>query len=162
MHTNVRTITVIIIISGALTADKAKGVVPVGINLMYDGTVPKGSGLSSSAAILCSTVLGVLYVNNIMSRFSRMECAQVGIAAEHGVGVRCGGMDQTISMAGMYGMGDGGDDQVDVDTSHSHLHSLPSLSVCQIVYSCWLILLLSLRSTRQLVTDIIGVSWNVG
>lgn len=76
-----------------------------GCDLLYDDTVPHGSGLSSSAAIEVSTAL-------CLATFARetagdsapvdmIEMALIGQKAEHNfIGVKCGIMDQFASAMG--------------------------------------------------------------
>ncbi|KAF9677193.1 hypothetical protein SADUNF_Sadunf08G0082400 [Salix dunnii] len=102
---------------------KSKGVdmgEAVGLDVIVDGTVPTGSGLSSSAAFVCSatiaimaafdvnfpklelestsSVLGIqnalLYCQNFVSK----EIAQLTCECERHIGTQSGGMDQAISV----------------------------------------------------------------
>ena len=77
----------------------------VGADLLYDDTVPHGSGLSSSAAIEVSTAL--LFAtfhnekNNITEDVDMIEMAKISQMAEHHyIGVKCGIMDQFTSAMG--------------------------------------------------------------
>lgn len=70
-----------------------------GFNLMIDGDVPIGAGLSSSAAVECATVyaLNELFQLNI----DKLEMVKMAQKAEHEyAGVRVGIMDQFASMFG--------------------------------------------------------------
>ena len=70
-----------------------------GFNLVIDGDVPLGAGLSSSAAVECATVfaLNELFALGI----SKMEMVKIAQQAEHDfAGVMCGIMDQFASMFG--------------------------------------------------------------
>lgn len=70
-----------------------------GFNLVFDGDIPVGSGLSSSAALECATIfaLNELFSLNI-GKIAMVKMAQL---AEHSfVGVKCGIMDQFASMFG--------------------------------------------------------------
>ena len=62
------------------------------------GNVPIESGLSSSAALSCASILSIsaLYKLNL----SKLDLIKYSIIAEHNVGVMCGGMDQSISILG--------------------------------------------------------------
>ena len=73
-----------------------------GFNLVIDGDVPLGAGLSSSAAVECATVFAL---NELFSLgIDRMEMVQIAQQAEHSyAGVMCGIMDQFASMFGKEG-----------------------------------------------------------
>ncbi|KAI8476482.1 MAG: ribosomal protein S5 domain 2-type protein [Monoraphidium minutum] len=80
---------------------KAKGAdppKPVGLQVMVHGVVPLGGGLSSSAAIVCSSALAVLAVHGV--QLTKGEVADFTCKAERYVGVTSGGMDQAISVMG--------------------------------------------------------------
>ncbi|KAJ2713423.1 galactokinase, partial [Coemansia spiralis] len=72
-----------------------------GLDVLVDGAVPAGSGLSSSAALVCATQLAVQRTNGL--DLSQTELATVAAAAERYVGVNSGGMDQTASIMGRRG-----------------------------------------------------------
>lgn len=70
-----------------------------GFNLVFDGDIPMGAGMSSSAALECATVfaLNELFGLNI----SKIEMVKMAQMAEHEyAGVKCGIMDQFASMFG--------------------------------------------------------------
>ena len=71
----------------------------MGLDVMVDGVVPTGSGLSSSAAIVCSSALAILSVLGV-TRLKKGEVAEFTAMAERYVGVISGGMDQAISIMG--------------------------------------------------------------
>lgn len=74
----------------------------VGCDLLYDCTVPFGSGLSSSAAIEVSTIAALAAAAG--EAFDPVEIALCAQKAEHEfVGVNCGIMDQYISACGKKG-----------------------------------------------------------
>ncbi|KAL5785011.1 hypothetical protein ACOSQ2_007403 [Xanthoceras sorbifolium] len=78
---------------------KAKGVnvgMPVGLDIMVDGTVPTGSGLSSSAAFVCSSTIALMAVFDV--NFPKKEVAQLTCDCERHIGTQSGGMDQAISI----------------------------------------------------------------
>jgi galactokinase len=79
-----------------------KGKTIRGVDVMIDGDVPVGAGMSSSAA-LCSAYGFAL--NEIFGLgFSRMDLAFIGQKTEHTfVGVKCGIMDQFASLHGKKG-----------------------------------------------------------
>ena len=70
-----------------------------GFNLVIDGDVPLGAGLSSSAAVECATAFAL---NELFGLgLTRLEMVQIAQKAEHTfAGVMCGIMDQFASMFG--------------------------------------------------------------
>ncbi|GAX85981.1 hypothetical protein CEUSTIGMA_g13397.t1 [Chlamydomonas eustigma] len=81
---------------------------PMGLQVLVHGVVPTGSGLSSSAAIICSSMLAILAAHNKLTgegaAILKADVADFAAKAEAGVGVQCGGMDQAISMMGVHGV----------------------------------------------------------
>ncbi|RZC71520.1 hypothetical protein C5167_034698 [Papaver somniferum] len=78
---------------------KSKGVdvgVPVGLDVLVDGTVPTGSGLSSSAAFVCSSTIALMAVFDM--NFPKKEIAQLTCECERHIGTQSGGMGQAISV----------------------------------------------------------------
>ncbi|TYI41638.1 hypothetical protein ES332_A01G039800v1 [Gossypium tomentosum] len=78
---------------------KSKGVdvgVPVGLDVLIDGTVPTGSGLSRSAAFVCSSTIAIMAAFGV--NFPKKEIAQVTCDCEQHIGTQSGGMDQAISV----------------------------------------------------------------
>ncbi|KAI8565965.1 hypothetical protein RHMOL_Rhmol02G0002500 [Rhododendron molle] len=78
---------------------KSKGLdvgVPVGLDVMIDGTVPTGSGLSSSAAFVCSSTIAIMAAFDV--NFPKKELAQLTCESERHIGTQSGGMDQAISI----------------------------------------------------------------
>ena len=69
----------------------------VGMDVLVDGTVPSGGGLSSSAAFVCASALAVLRTNG-MEHVSKKELVELAIVSERAVGVNSGGMDQAASV----------------------------------------------------------------
>lgn len=68
-------------------------------NLVFGGDIPKGAGLSSSAALENSVVFGLNELFNL--GLSKLDMILISQKAEHNyVGVRCGIMDQYASMFG--------------------------------------------------------------
>jgi galactokinase len=81
------------------------GVAVGGADLMIDGDVPAGAGLSSSAALECATALALADLFAPDGRPpGRVALARVAFRAEvEAVGMPCGVMDQMISMLGRAG-----------------------------------------------------------
>ncbi len=68
-------------------------------NIVFDGDLPIGAGLSSSAALECAFVFGLNTLFDL--GLSKMEMVHIAQWAEHNfVGVKCGIMDQFASMMG--------------------------------------------------------------
>ncbi|XP_059645867.1 galactokinase-like isoform X2 [Cornus florida] len=83
---------------------KSKGLdvgVPVGLDVIVDGTVPTGSGLSSSAAFVCSATIAIMAALNL--NFPKKEIAQLTCECERHIGTQSGGMDQAISVMAQSG-----------------------------------------------------------
>ena len=71
--------------------------VKTGVDLMIDGHVPLGAGLSSSAALECSVATAVNHLFDL--GFSLEDLARLTQKAENQyVGVPCGIMDQSVSL----------------------------------------------------------------
>lgn len=70
-----------------------------GFNLVIDGNIPVGAGLSSSAAVECATIFAINELFGLgIDTFPMVRMAQL---AEHKfAGVKCGIMDQFASMFG--------------------------------------------------------------
>eukprot|EP00262_Sarcandra_glabra_P015983 TRINITY_DN5053_c0_g1_i1.p1 TRINITY_DN5053_c0_g1~~TRINITY_DN5053_c0_g1_i1.p1 ORF type:complete len:499 (-),score=69.51 TRINITY_DN5053_c0_g1_i1:150-1646(-) len=78
---------------------RSKGIdlgIPVGLDVLIDGTVPTGSGLSSSAAFVCSSTIAIMAVFDV--NFPKKELAQLTCDCERHIGTQSGGMDQAISV----------------------------------------------------------------
>ena len=86
-------------ILGVVDQLQKKGHPVGGFNLVVDGDIPIGAGLSSSAAVECSVVFAL---NEIFELgLSRMQMVPLAQKAEHVfAGVNCGIMDQFASMFG--------------------------------------------------------------
>lgn len=65
--------------------------------------MPLGSGLSSSAALVCASALSVLAAHGLESRVTRGDVATFAAACERYVGTESGGMDQAASIMGESG-----------------------------------------------------------
>lgn len=74
-------------------------IIPVGMDMVVDGTVPAASGLSSSAAFICAAALATLRVNGVSS-ISKRQLTSMAIVSERHLGVFSGGMDQSASVYG--------------------------------------------------------------
>jgi len=77
------------------------GVEVGGLNIAYDGNVPIGGGLSSSAAV--ETSIFVALSNIYKPNISRREAVWLCQKAEHWLGNSCGTMDQYASLFGSEG-----------------------------------------------------------
>ncbi|MEO8769056.1 MAG: galactokinase [Ferruginibacter sp.] len=86
-------------ILGVVDQLQKAGAVLTGFNLLVDGDVPIGAGLSSSAAVECATAFAL---NEIFELgFDRIKLSYMAQKAEHVfAGVNCGIMDQFASMLG--------------------------------------------------------------
>lgn len=76
---------------------KLKGVdvsQPVGLDVLVDGTVLTGSGLSSSTAFVCSSTIAIMAVFGM--NFPKKEIAQLTCQCERHIGTQSGGMDQVV------------------------------------------------------------------
>ncbi|KIY43966.1 Galactokinase [Fistulina hepatica ATCC 64428] len=79
------------------------GALPVPVDLLVTGTVPSGSGLSSSAAMGVASTLTFLAANGHVSerhanRLSKGDLVRMTMSNEQLVGVNSGGMDQAASV----------------------------------------------------------------
>ncbi|GEQ69680.1 hypothetical protein JCM33374_g3354 [Metschnikowia sp. JCM 33374] len=70
-----------------------------GFNALFDGSVPTGGGLSSSAAFCIAATLAVLKVNGVKD-ISKADLTEITVVCEHYVGLSNGGMDQSASING--------------------------------------------------------------
>eukprot|EP00249_Psilotum_nudum_P010289 c22453_g1_i1 orf=282-1847(-) len=77
------------------------GVPYVGFDVLIDGTVPTGAGLSSSAAIVCSSAIAIMAALGL--NFSKAEVAEFTCACERHIGTQSGGMDQAIALMAKIG-----------------------------------------------------------
>ncbi|XP_065863852.1 galactokinase [Euphorbia lathyris] len=74
---------------------------PVGLDVLVDGIVPTGSGLSSSAAFVCSSTIAIMAAFDV--NFPKKEVAQLTCECERHIGTQSGGMDQAISIMAQTG-----------------------------------------------------------
>lgn len=86
-------------IAGVIVEIEKKGHVVPGFDLLVDGNIPQGSGLSSSAAL--EVVTGFAIGETFGLDISKEEVALIGQRAEnHFVGTKCGIMDQFVIAVG--------------------------------------------------------------
>ena len=64
---------------------------PIPVDMLVSGTVPAGSGLSSSAAMVVASTLGFLAVNNKLDGITKGKLVEIAVANEKRVGVNSGG-----------------------------------------------------------------------
>ena len=84
---------------GVLWALRERGVDVPGMDLLVDGRVPLGSGLSSSAALECSVVVAAADLVPAAGRLTRSDLAAACVEAENVVaGASTGGLDQTTAL----------------------------------------------------------------
>ena len=89
-------------IRGVAAILQSQGYEPAGANLIIEGQVPMGAGLSSSASLEVATALALL--SEARSEVSQLELVKMCQRAEHEyVGTRCGIMDQFIAVFGQEG-----------------------------------------------------------
>ncbi|KAF2024182.1 galactokinase [Setomelanomma holmii] len=74
----------------------------IGMDIVCDGTVPSGGGLSSSASVVCTSSLAVLAANGV-DKVDKKELCELAIVSERAVGVNSGGMDQAASVFSLRG-----------------------------------------------------------
>ncbi|KAF1352242.1 galactokinase-like protein [Delphinella strobiligena] len=89
-------------------------------DILADGTVPSGGGLSSSAAFVCASALAVMRAYGVAS-VDKKELVELAIVSERAVGVNSGGMDQAASVFSQRG-------------SALHVSFLPELSATPISF----------------------------
>jgi galactokinase len=86
-------------IRGVAAVLEARGCTLSGANLLVDGRVPMGAGLSSSASLEVATAMALLSVSN--AAVPPLDLAKLCQRAEHEyVGTLCGIMDQFIAIFG--------------------------------------------------------------
>jgi galactokinase len=86
-------------IRGVCWALQEKGVPLQGMELAFGGNIPQGAGLSSSAALEVVTVMVTRALCGL-----ELELSQIALLCQHAenefVGIKCGAMDQFISVMG--------------------------------------------------------------
>nr|P56599.1 RecName: Full=Galactokinase; AltName: Full=Galactose kinase [Candida maltosa] len=70
-----------------------------GMKLTFNGNVPTGGGLSSSAAFCVASTLAIIRANGITD-LTKQDLTRITVVSEHYVGVNTGGMDQCASVCG--------------------------------------------------------------
>jgi galactokinase len=75
---------------------------PKSMNVLMDGSVPAGGGLSSSAAFVSGSALAVMIANGVQN-VDKTALTEIAIVAERAVGVNSGGMDQSASVLSLRG-----------------------------------------------------------
>jgi galactokinase len=75
---------------------------PKSMEVLMDGTVPAGGGLSSSAAFTSASALAVMFGNGETS-VDKTQLTELAIVSERAVGVNSGGMDQSASVLSIRG-----------------------------------------------------------
>ncbi len=89
-------------VRGVLVQFQKRGLEPPGANLLISGDVPIGAGLSSSAAIEVAVAETFRALGDL--EIDRAQIALLSQAAEHEfIGVKCGIMDQFISVLAQLG-----------------------------------------------------------
>lgn len=72
------------------------------MQVLVDGAIPPGSGLSSSSAFVCASALATLRANGA-EKIIKRELVELAIVSERAVGVNSGGMDQAASVSSTRG-----------------------------------------------------------
>ena len=89
-------------ILGVIDQIQKSGVTLSGFNLLVDGDIPIGAGLSSSAALECATLFAITELFGL--QFTKIQMAYMAQKAEHDfAGVNCGLMDMFASLFGKEG-----------------------------------------------------------
>ena len=89
-------------ILGVIDQIQKAGVALSGFNLLIDGDIPIGAGLSSSAALECATLFAITELFGL--QFTKLQMAYMAQKAEHDfAGVNCGLMDMFASLFGKEG-----------------------------------------------------------
>mmetsp|Transcript_122 Transcript_122/g.214 ORF Transcript_122/g.214 Transcript_122/m.214 type:complete len:461 (+) Transcript_122:183-1565(+) len=71
---------------------------PFTMTMAVHGNVPPGSGLSSSASIVCAATMSMVATFTKKHMMTKERVAELANKAEHDLGLINGGMDQTISI----------------------------------------------------------------
>ncbi|GJP63152.1 hypothetical protein CLOP_g20226 [Closterium sp. NIES-67] len=100
-----------------------------GLDVLVDGCVPLGSGLSSSAALVCSSAIAVMAALGFA--FPKAEIADLACRCERYIGTQSGGMDQAISIFGERGVAQ----LIEFNPVRAHPVPLPAAAVFVIANS---------------------------
>jgi galactokinase len=73
----------------SLLKKKSPGFVPNDLEILIDGNIPPGGGLSSSAAFVCASALAVMEAHKYLA--TKIELLELAIVSERLVGVNSGG-----------------------------------------------------------------------
>ena len=79
-----------------------KAMKPPGLEVLIDGNLPAGGGLSSSAAFVCASAIATMASMGVQM-VDKKELVSLAIVSERYVGVNAGGMDQSASVLGEAG-----------------------------------------------------------
>ncbi|WP_419211371.1 galactokinase [Maribacter sp. X9] len=79
----------------------SKGYPLKGMDCVFGGDIPIGSGLSSSAALCCGFIYAITQISE--KELTREEIALIAQKAEHQIGLNCGLMDQYAVLFGKKG-----------------------------------------------------------
>lgn len=79
-----------------LRKEKSSSFTPTSVEVLVDGNVPPGGGISSSAAFVCASALSVMKANN--HDVTKQDLLDLAVVSERAVGVYSGGMDQAASI----------------------------------------------------------------
>ncbi len=96
-----------------------------GADLLVDGNIPSGAGLSSSSALVVATALALLAINDL--EIEPAELAELLPAAERYVGTLSGGMDQATSLLAQTGHA------LRIDFAPLRVRSVPLPPGCRVV-----------------------------
>ena len=69
-----------------------------GIDILVSGSIPMGSGLSSSSALVVCSALTFIQANSLTEKADRTTLADGCAKAERHIGTQGGGMDQSICL----------------------------------------------------------------
>lgn len=64
---------------------------PVPVDMLVSGSIPAGSGLSSSAGMVVASTLSFLAVNDKLDGINKGKLVEIAVANEKRVGVNSGG-----------------------------------------------------------------------
>ncbi|MDZ4716429.1 MAG: galactokinase [Cytophagales bacterium] len=84
---------------GVVEGFDRRGIKLGGVDCVFGGTIPKGAGLSSSAALCCGFAFALNHL--FEAKVNRLDLARIGQFSEHHfAGVKCGLMDQYAVLFG--------------------------------------------------------------